>query len=173
METPKKIAAALALSLGGLALISNFEGKSNRVYLDLGGVPTVCAGHTGDLGELPVGTFLSDSVCYELLLRDTRQSGRYVHRFVTVPITQSQFDALVSLVFNIGPTAFKSSTLLRKLNAGDCVGAAKQFLRWDKVRGKIIRGLSKRRAAEATLFSRGCFRASAATSGVLRAVEPS
>jgi hypothetical protein len=71
---------------------------------------------------------------------------------VKVPLTQNQFDALVSLVYNIGQTAFSNSTLLKKLNAKDYQGAADQFLRWNKGGGKVMKGLVRRREAERALF---------------------
>lgn len=77
---------------------------------------------------------------------------RAVSAAVTVSLSQSQFDALVSFAYNVGIGAFRSSTLLRKLNAGDYQGAADQFLLWDKNDGKVMRGLTRRRQAERALF---------------------
>jgi lysozyme len=67
-------------------------------------------------------------------------------------MTQGQFDALVSLMFNIGAGAFQKSTLLRKLNAGDTLGASLEILRWDKANNKVMPGLTRRRAAEQSLY---------------------
>ncbi|WP_312069487.1 lysozyme, partial [Acinetobacter sp.] len=75
-----------------------------------------------------------------------------VNNLVKVPLSQNQFDALVSLTYNIGSTAFKNSTLLKKLNAKDYAGAADQFLRWNKGGGKVLKGLVRRREAERALF---------------------
>lgn len=69
-----------------------------------------------------------------------------------VPLSQNQFDALVSLVYNIGETAFSNSTLLKKLNAKDYQGAADQFPRWNKGGGQVLKGLVRRRADERDLF---------------------
>ena len=69
-----------------------------------------------------------------------------------MPLSQSQFDALVSLVFNIGGGAFRKSTLLQKLNAGDYAGASNEFMRWIKAKGRVLGGLVTRRAAERALF---------------------
>ncbi len=71
---------------------------------------------------------------------------------VTVPLNQNQFDALVSLTYNIGSGAFNNSTLLKKLNKGDYQGAADQFLVWNKAGGKVMKGLVRRREAEQALF---------------------
>lgn len=75
-----------------------------------------------------------------------------VNQSVRVPLTQNQFDALVSFVYNVGVAAFKGSTLLRKLNNRDYAGAADEFLRWNKSGGKALGGLTRRRAAEKAMF---------------------
>lgn len=75
-----------------------------------------------------------------------------VNKLVKVPLTQNQFDALVSFVFNIGETNFRTSTLLRKLNAKDYEGAARELPRWNKQKGKVLKGLVRRRAEEMEIF---------------------
>ena len=75
-----------------------------------------------------------------------------VNTSVKAPLTQNQYDALVSLSYNIGSNAFKNSTLLKKLNSGDYKGAAEQFLVWNKVNSKRVQGLVNRREAERNLF---------------------
>lgn len=87
-----------------------------------------------------------------LLRADLGTAEAAVNRLVTVPLTQNQFDALVSLVFNIGEGNFSKSTLLRRLNAGEREAAAGQFGRWNKSKGVELAGLTKRRAAERELF---------------------
>ncbi|NEP37557.1 lysozyme, partial [Moorena sp. SIO3B2] len=84
--------------------------------------------------------------------QDLESSESTVSNLVKVSLTDNQFSALVSFVFNIGPTAFRRSTLLRKLNHGDDQGAANEFLRWNKGGGRVLLGLSKRREAERKLF---------------------
>jgi hypothetical protein len=91
----------------------------------------------------------------ELLRLDLRRFEDAVRMQVAVELTQNQFDALVSLVYNIGEGAFSKSTLLRKLNAGDYAGAQAQFAVWRKAGGKVMPGLVNRRAQEAALFGRG------------------
>lgn len=83
---------------------------------------------------------------------DLAKFEKTVNESVTVPINQNQFDALVSLTYNIGSGAFKNSTLLKKLNKGDYQGAADQFLVWNKAGGKVMKGLVRRREAERALF---------------------
>ena len=83
---------------------------------------------------------------------DLKSFEKTVNDSVKVPLSQNQFDALVSLTYNIGSTAFKNSTLLKKLNAKDFTGAADQFLRWNKGGGKVLKGLVRRREAERALF---------------------
>jgi lysozyme len=77
-----------------------------------------------------------------------------VNKSVKAAIDQSQFDAMVDFVFNLGCAAFGQSTLLRMVNAGDFAGAAGQFLRWNKAGGKVLAGLTKRRQGEMALFQR-------------------
>lgn len=152
MQT-KKIAAAFAVSLSGLAFIAGFEGTEQVAYLDSVGVPTICTGSTR-------GVFLGQTAtlqeCEERLQEDTTYAGKAVARYVRVRLTQGQYDALVSLVFNIGPGAFSGSTLLRKLNASDCLGTVREFPRWVYAGKKRLRGLEARRAAEAAKFKEGC-----------------
>lgn len=88
------------------------------------------------------------------LQQDVAGAANDVNNAVKVTINQHQFDALVSLTFNIGTGAFNGSTLLRKLNAGDVQGAAQQFAVWNKQAGRVLPGLVTRRAAEAALFLR-------------------
>ncbi len=86
------------------------------------------------------------------LISDLAQCERAVNRLVKVTLTQNQFDALVSFVFNVGSGNLQSSTLLRKLNSGDYKGAADEFLRWNKAAGKVMNGLVARRTAEREFF---------------------
>ena len=145
--------AVLALSLAGTVFIQSLEGTKNVAYLDSVGVPTIC---TGSTRAVRIGQVASDAECAARLKEDTSSAGAALKRGVTVPVTQEQYDALLSLVFNIGEGAFMRSTLLVRLNAGRCTEAADQFLRWDYAGGQRLRGLSKRRQAERNLFLKGC-----------------
>lgn len=145
-------AASFGLSPSGEDLVINHEGNVRVVYLDPVNIPTVCVGHTGTVSRADVGKRFSEDTCRRLLREDVTTAVAAVRRSVRVPITQNQFDALVSLAFNIGAGAFHSSTLVRKLNAGDYRGAGEQFHRWVYAGGKRLNGLVKRRADEAALF---------------------
>ena len=153
----KKLAATFVLSAAGLYSLLADEGMRNTAYLDVANIPTICVGHTAGV---KVGDVASDEVCRELLKQDVRTAEAAVRAGVAVPITQEQFDALVSWTFNVGADAATASTLLRKLNAQDCHGAAAEFSRWDKsrVRGVLrpVAGLTARRAKERALFEKGC-----------------
>ena len=151
-----RVATLLALSAAGLSGIVRHEGMVKAVYLDPIGIPTACVGHTATVTQADVGKQLSEEVCLRLLSRDTHDAQAAVKRSVTAPITQSQYDALVSFAFNVGGGALHSSTLVRKLNAGDCWGAGAEFPRWNKARNRILPGLVKRRAYERNLFETGC-----------------
>lgn len=155
----RRLAATFVISVAGLAGISQHESgnqKHNRVYLDPVGIPTVCDGHTETVTKADVGKVFSDAVCRRLLKKDTRNAEAAVQRLTKVPITQNQYDALVDFVFNVGEGNYASSTLLRKLNAGDCHGAAAQFPRWNQARGRVLPGLVTRRADERQLFEPDC-----------------
>lgn len=120
----------------------------------LSGAPwTIGYGHTG--ADVYEGLTITLAQAETLLERDLRTSEGYVNSLVKVGLTQNQFDALVSFVYNVGGGAFKDSTLLRLLNAGDYTGAADQLLRWNKAQGKVMAGLIKRRQKERELFLRG------------------
>jgi lysozyme len=92
------------------------------------------------------------------LIEDLEEHGKIVKKYVNVPLTQSQYDALTSFVFNLGGGAFRSSTLLTRLNSGKYDECPEQIMRWNKARvdGKLtpLRGLTRRRTAEAAIFSR-------------------
>lgn len=133
----------------GLTIIKIFEALRLRAYLCPAGIPTIGWGHTRGVKMGDTCTYLQAE---QWLREDCRDAERAVNARVKVPLTQNQFDALVSFVFNVGGGAFASSTMLRKLNAGDYVGAAEQFPRWNKSGGKVLRGLTLRREREQNLF---------------------
>jgi len=147
------VAAALALSLAGVVFIQSWEGTEQSAYIDSVGVPTIC---TGSTRAVFIGQNATAAECEERLRDDTTYAGNAIKRCVHTKLTQGQYDALVSLAFNIGSGATCTSTLVRKLNQGDCRGAADQFLRWDYAGGHKLRGLSKRRAAERAIFIKDC-----------------
>lgn len=134
-------------------IVKESEGLELRAYLCPAGIWTIGWGHTGT--DVYKGLVITLAEAEDLLERDLRTSEGYVNSLVKVKLTQNQFDALVSFVYNVGGGAFKDSTLLRLLNAGDYKGAADQLLRWDKAKGKVLAGLTKRRQKERELFLRG------------------
>ena len=140
----------MTLSSTGLAFIKSFEGLRNTAYRDSGGVLTIGYGHTG--GVQP-GDTCTEAQASTWLTGDVTGAERAVNCHVSVPLTQNQFDALVSFAYNVGGGAFINSTLLRLINAGDFDAAAQQFPTWDHIEGVEIAGLERRRAAEAQLFS--------------------
>ncbi len=152
----KVLVGALTLSAAGGAGITMHEGSVPEVYLDPVNIPTVCVGHTRTVSKDMVGTRFSPEQCDQLLREDTQVAERAVKRHVKVPVTQEQYDSLVSLTFNVGASNFAGSTLLKRLNAGDCWGAAKEFNRWIYARGKKLPGLINRRADESRSFATGC-----------------
>ena len=142
----------MQVSQRGIDLIKQAEGVRLTAYPDpgTGGVPwTIGYGTTKGVTR---GMTITQARAEQLLREDLQRFGDEVSRLVKVRLCQHQFDALVSLAYNIGATAFEESTLLRKLNDGEYDGAAGQFGRWVYGGGKILSGLVKRRAAEKALF---------------------
>ena len=139
----------------GLVLIKSFEGFSARPYLCPAGIPTIGYGATYypdgrrvTMQNKPVSEVDATDMLRSMLTR--YEAG--VSRYVQVPLTQGQFDALVSFAYNVGLSALKNSTLLRVLNARDYAGAAAQFARWNRAGGKVLPGLTRRREAERVMF---------------------
>lgn len=152
----RRIVATMAVSAAGLTGITMEEGMVQRVYLDPIAIPTVCVGHTATVTRADVGKVFSEERCAELLRSDAQTAERGVKRCVTFPVTQNQYDALVSFTFNVGVANLCASTLVRKHNAGDCRGAAAEFPRWNKAAGRPLPGLTKRRAHERAAYEADC-----------------
>jgi lysozyme len=134
-------------------LMISFEREVLKGYLDPAGIPTVGIGHVILPGEpYKVGQAITREESRKLFKGDTVWAVGAVNRLVRRPINQNQFDALVSLVFNIGEDAFSRSTVLRETNRGNFAAAAKAFALWNKSRGIVLTGLVRRRRAEAKLF---------------------
>lgn len=137
------------ISQQGLDLIKSFEGLRLSAYKCPADVWTIGYGTTA--GVKP-GQTITKERAEELLREDVKRFEDQVLRLVKVPLTQGQFDALVSFVYNLGAGNLSNSTLLRLLNEGDYAGAGAQFERWTKAGGKVLAGLVRRRAAERALF---------------------
>ncbi|GKX53986.1 lysozyme [Leminorella grimontii] len=136
----------------GINLIKEFEGLELSKYRDAVGLWTIGYGHLIRSGE----TFersLTEQEAEALLRKDLLESERGIRRLVSVPLTQNQFDALVSFVFNVGVGRLATSTLLKKLNAQDYRGAADELPKWNKAGGNVLPGLTRRRQAERALFN--------------------
>ncbi|EGQ5285089.1 lysozyme [Enterobacter hormaechei] len=138
----------------GIALIKQFEGCKLTAYLDSVGVWTIGYGWTQPVDGKPIraGMTIKQETAERLLKTGLVSYESDVSRLVKVGLTQGQFDALVSFTYNLGARSLSTSTLLRKLNAGDYAGAADEFLRWNKAGGKVLNGLTRRREAERDLF---------------------
>lgn len=137
----------------GLDLIKRFEGFSPTVYICPAGYPTIGYGHVvcgQEKDRFAAG--IDHDEGEELLRRDVLWVERGVLRLIDVPLTDGQFDALVSFTFNLGSGALQRSTLRCKLNRQDYPSAAGEFRRWVWAGGRKLKGLIKRREAEATLF---------------------
>ena len=141
-------------SSNGTALIREFEGFMASAYLCPAKVWTIGIGTTvyPNGAKVKKGDKCTQDQALEYLQHDLKSFEKTVNDSVKVPLSQNQFDALVSLTYNIGSAAFKNSTLLKKLNAKDYAGAADQFPRWNKGGGKVLKGLVRRRDAERALF---------------------
>lgn len=141
----------------GIELIKEFEGCRLTAYKCPAGVWTIGYGHTGmvDGKAIASGMTITAAKATELLRKDLATFEAAVNSYVTAPITQNMFDALVSFAFNCGAGALKGSTLLKKLNAKDYNGAAAEFARWNKAGGKVLAGLTRRRRMESILFLTG------------------
>lgn len=138
----------------GIALIKQFEGCKLTAYQDSVGVWTIGYGWTQPVDGKPIraGMTIKQETAERLLKTGLVSYEIDVSRLVKVGLTQGQFDALVSFTYNLGVRSLSTSTLLRKLNAGDYAGAADEFLRWNKAGGKVLNGLTRRREAERALF---------------------
>ena len=137
------------ISQEGLALIKKFEGCELEAYKCAAGVWTIGYGSTKDVKE---GDTITQEDADKLLAHEMNEYESYIHDMVIVDLKQHQFDALVSWVFNLGPTNLAASTLLKVLNAGEYDEVPAQIKRWNKAGGNVLEGLVRRREAEALLF---------------------
>ena len=134
----------------GVRLVQEFEGCRLDAYRCPAGIPTIGYGATGP--DIRMGMVWTQEQADERLAEDLARFAAGVERLVQVDLTDNQFAALVSFAYNVGLGALRDSTLLRKLNAGDYLGAADQLPRWARAGGRIMPGLTRRRAAERDLF---------------------
>lgn len=152
--------AVVVLDQAAVDLIKEFEGFIDHWYPDPAHgwkVPTCCYGHTDAAGEPKYAATKAKTFTKAegeaILRRDLNDVVEHVSSKVKVTLNPYQFGALVSFTFNLGAGNFDKSTLLKKVNAGDYAGAAKEFAKWNKAGGQVLKGLTRRRAAEAALFA--------------------
>jgi lysozyme len=151
----------MKMSHEGLEHLTKAEGCRLKIYNDVAGYPTIGVGHLITEEELSSGLIygisyksgISMEDCLAILAEDVKDAEAAVNKLVRVYITQNQFDALVSFVFNIGRYAFSRSTLLRKLNKQDRASVPYEMRRWVKAGGKTIPGLKNRREAEIAVWN--------------------
>jgi GH24 family phage-related lysozyme (muramidase) len=141
------------ITQAGLDLIKRFEGFSPTVYICPAGYPTIGYGHVVKPDERQqFAGGITPEHSETLLRQDVQTAERAVLRLITVPLTDGQFDALVSFTFNLGAGALQRSTLRRKVNRGDHAAVPAEFRKWVWVGGRKLEGLVRRREAEAELY---------------------
>jgi lysozyme len=139
----------------GLALIRHFEGYREKAYRDAVGVWTIGYGHTAMAGPPVVraGQVISRAEAADILARDVAVFARGVSAAVNVPLSDQQFSALVSFAYNVGLRGFRTSRVLRAVNAGDFAAVPRHLNLWVKAGGRTLPGLVRRRAAEGAMFA--------------------
>lgn len=142
------------LNDASLDLIKDFEGWRAKAYKDAVGVWTIGYGHTSMAGDPKVvaGMVISKKEGEAMLQKDLQKYAKAVDDAVNVTLTDNQFGALVSFCYNVGPTNFRKSSVLRYVNAGNFKGVPARLKLWNKAGGKVLRGLTRRRVAEGKLF---------------------
>ncbi len=148
----------MQISQDGIDIIAEFEGFEEKAYPDpaTGAEPiTIGYGTTvyADGVKVQMGDTISEEdAMYELEHHVNELVIPVLEQYVKVELSQSQIDALASFIYNVGSGNFRKSTLLKKLNAGDYDGAAAELLKWNRANGRVMAGLTRRRAAEQDLF---------------------
>lgn len=147
--TNKQKAAWVAIAV---CCVSGFEGLRQVTYLDPVGIPTACFGETANVR---MGEKFTVEQCKDMLADSLRKAHAAVERCVKVPMPPPREAGLTSFTYNVGGSAFCGSTLVRKLNAGDVVGACDELRRWTTARGVKLPGLVARREQERTMCLAG------------------
>ena len=145
----------MEMSESGLTRLLEREGMRRTAYRDSAGIWTICVGHTTAAGPPKVrpGMKCTLAECRQILMRDVAQFEKCVEKAITQPMSQHQFDAMVSLAFNIGCHAFRRSTVVREFNRGHEQHAADAFRMWKKAGGRVVQGLVNRRESERNQFN--------------------
>ena len=137
----------------GLNLIKRFEGFSHTIYICPAGYPTIGYGHLVlEHEQDQFATGITQAEATELLRKDVRIAERAVLRLISVPLTDGQFDALVSFTFNLGAGALQRSTLRLKANRGEHESVPAELMKWVWAAGKRLPGLVRRRQAEGAAY---------------------
>ncbi len=140
----------------GLDLIKRFEGFAPKIYLCPAAWPTIGYGHVVRENERErFADGIDEATAEDLLRRDVEAAVRAVLRLIRVPLADGQFDALVSFAFNLGAGALQRSTLRRKVNREEHAAVPAEFRRWVWAGGRRLKGLVRRREAEASLYAAG------------------
>ena len=140
----------MIISIPGVELLTHFEGLKLEAYQDSVGVWTIGYGHTK--GVTP-SMKITESQASNLLKTELIEYQNYINEMVKVELSQCEYDALVCWVYNLGPTNLRDSTLLKLLNKGDKFLVPEQIRRWNRAGGKVLKGLVRRREAEALMFA--------------------
>ena len=155
----------MKMSENGKRKLAEWEGVELNVYRDVAGLPTIGVGHLLTKDELssgkitlkgaPVkyGSGLTQPQVMDLLAQDLARFEKTINECVKVPLNQNQFDSLVAFSFNVGPDAFKSSTLLKVVNQSQFADVPNQLRRWVHSGGQVSKGLANRRQREIELWS--------------------
>jgi len=151
MRNSWKAAYAAVIALA-TPMVAGWEGLRVRAYLDPVGIPTICYGETEGV---KMGDVKTKAECDKMLTFKMAYLSWRVDNIVIISMKPETHAAMVSFVYNVGEGAFKRSTLLKKLNAGDVVGACMELDRWTYAGGRQLTGLVKRRAAERDLCLKG------------------
>jgi lysozyme len=148
-NNPRIVVAALSLSAAAFGGLVAYEGYSDNAIIPIpGDVPTIGFGTTEGV---KLGDKITAPKAVARALQDVAKFEGAVKQCVKVPLHQYEYDAALSISYNIGPTAFCNSTMVRKLNAGDYQGFCDGMLAWDKAGGRVVRGLTLRRQRERAL----------------------
>jgi len=148
------------VSAAAIAGIVTFEGMRTHAYLDLGGVPTVCVGHTGK--DVDMAKVYTNDECRRILVKDIQQHNTGILECIKVPIKQEEYDAYTIFAFNVGINAFCTSRANQLLSAGRHADACRALATsanggpaWSYVNGKYVAGLQRRRQYERDLCLKG------------------
>ena len=136
----------------GLALIKRFEGFSATPYLCPARIWTIGYGHVLLPAERHTLMQVDEAMAERLLIGDVHFAERAVRKYIHIPLSQNQFDALVSFTFNVGAGALQRSALRRVINRGEADEIPRQWMRWVWGGGRRLTGLARRRAAELLVF---------------------